>query len=197
MFRAATFLLSPLLLAGCNSGDGAPKPEPSPSPTTENAGEAVSILRPDVEQPEMVPIEPARLVVTFEEGSELSDAARQDLAELLETRAMKQGGAITIGGHSDAGGSDAVNQRISQERAEAVKEWLVAQGVDASRIETIAFGEQNPVAPNALPDGEPDEVGRAANRRVEVLVDVPAGATAQKVAPAPSPSPLSSPTSER
>lgn len=181
MFRSSAVLLLPLMLAGCGSGDREPSPEPAASPSVEETGEAVSILRPDVEKPGMVPLEPARLVVTFTEGAELDEAAKEELAKLLETRAMKEGGPITIGGHSDAGGNDAVNQRISQERADAVKAWLVAQGIDASRIRTIAFGEQNPIAPNASPDGEPDEVGRAANRRAEVLVDVPEGA--QKPAP--------------
>lgn len=175
MFRSSAVLLLPLMLAGCGSGDSDPSPEPAASPTVQETGEPVSILRPDVEKPGMVPLEPARLVVTFTEGAELDEAAQEELAKLLATRAMKEGGPITIGGHSDAGGNDAVNQRISQERADAVKAWLVAQGIDAARIRTITFGEQNPIAPNALPDGEPDEVGRAANRRAEVLVDVPEG----------------------
>ncbi|UIP07429.1 OmpA family protein [Erythrobacter sp. SDW2] len=175
MFRTSAVLFFALLLAGCGSGDSAPTPQPTTSPAVEPTGEAVSILRPDVEVPGMVPLEPARLVVRFAEGAELDETAKEELAKLVETRAMKEGGPITIGGHSDAGGNDAVNQRISQERADAVKAWLVAQGIDAARIRTIAFGEQNPIAPNALPDGEPDEVGRAANRRAEVLVDVPEG----------------------
>lgn len=176
MFRPATVLLAAALLTGCSNRADAPPDQPTPTPTAEEAGDAVSILRPDVEEPGMVPLEPSRLVVTFAEGAELDETAKGELAKLLETRAMKEGGPITIGGHSDAGGSDAVNQRISQERADAVKAWLVAQGIDAARIKTIAFGEQNPIAPNALPDGEPDDVGRAANRRAEILVDVPEGA---------------------
>jgi OOP family OmpA-OmpF porin len=55
-------------------------------------------------------------------------------------------------------------------RAEAVRDWLVENGVAEDRIRTIAFGEQNPIAPNARPDGTPDEDGRAANRRVEIEV---------------------------
>ena len=51
-----------------------------------------------------------------------------------------------------------------------MRDWLVDSGVDEARISLIAFGEQNPVAPNARPDGSPDPVGRAANRRVEIEV---------------------------
>ena len=56
-------------------------------------------------------------------------------------------------------------------------EWLVEKGVSSERIEIIAFGEQNPIEPNALPDGTPNEKGRAANRRAEVHVAVPEGAS--------------------
>ena len=75
-----------------------------------------------------------------------------------------------MGGHSDSGGSDEVNIRASLERAEAVRDWMVANGVAEERITLVAFGEQNPAAPNALPDGSPNEEGRAANRRVEIVV---------------------------
>ena len=57
-----------------------------------------------------------------------------------------------------------------RDSAEAVRDWLVENGVEASRISVIAFGEQNPAAPNALPDGSPNEEGRLANRRVEIEV---------------------------
>ena len=60
--------------------------------------------------------------------------------------------------------------RASQERAEAVRDWMIENGIADERITIIAFGEQNPAAPNALPDGSPNEEGRAANRRVEIEV---------------------------
>ena len=48
--------------------------------------------------------------------------------------------------------------------------WLKDNGVDADRISLIVFGEQNPIEPNALPDGTPNAIGRAANRRVEIEI---------------------------
>ena len=175
MIRAplAVLAFASLFLSACADEQPA-DPAPSPTPEESATGEPVSILRPDVEEPgAIVPIEPVNVTLPFLEGAELSDAALEELAAILESRAVKEGGAITLGGHSDAGGNDAVNQRVSQQRADAVKDWLVEQGIAEARITTIAFGEQNPLAPNALPDGSPDEKGRAANRRVELKVAPP------------------------
>lgn len=140
--------------------------------------EPVSILRSDIEQPEPPEpvIQPIEMTIGFPlGGSELDQAAQATLRELLDSQALAQGGGIVIGGHTDAGGSDGANQRASQKRAETVRDWLVENGVSDDRISIIAFGEQNPAQPNALPDGSPNEAGRAANRRVEVLVTLPEG----------------------
>lgn len=178
MSRLNLSALFPLALLACSEAKDAPAEQPTPTPTVstptaDETGETVSILRPDVEDPGEAPIEPEQLVLSFTEGTTLSEKALGELADLLDTRALKEGGAITIGGHSDAGGSDDANLRLSGQRADVVKDWLVERGVDPARITTVAFGEQNPLAPNALPDGTPNEEGRAANRRVEVLVDAP------------------------
>lgn len=55
-----------------------------------------------------------------------------------------------------------------------MRDFLVENGVEEERIEIVAFGEQNPVEPNALSDGSPNEEGRAANRRVEVTIETEA-----------------------
>ncbi len=65
---------------------------------------------------------------------------------------------------ADAVGSDAYNQKLSQRRAEAVKAYLVAQGVETSRVYTEGKGETQPVADNTT------AAGRAKNRRVTVEV---------------------------
>ena len=69
---------------------------------------------------------------------------------------------VDVGGHSDGLGSDAVNQRLSQERAVAVADYLVARGVQRGRIAARGFGKSQPLASNA------DAAGRAANRRVDI-----------------------------
>jgi outer membrane protein OmpA-like peptidoglycan-associated protein len=85
------------------------------------------------------------------------------LEEVLELLRSEAGWQLTIEGHTDAIGSDDRNQTLSQQRAEAVKAFLVAGGVDAARLATAGFGEAKPVADNAT------ELGRAQNRRVELV----------------------------
>lgn len=70
--------------------------------------------------------------------------------------------SITIEGHTSSEGDDAYNQSLSERRAAAVVEGLVARGVAAARLITDGVGEARPIADNA------DEAGRAMNRRVEV-----------------------------
>lgn len=164
-----------LLLAGALAACGERDEEPEPVVTPTSDGEPVSILRPDVEIERPVdPLEPLETTIAFAEGgSALSDEAVAALEQILDSEQFEEGGAITLRAHSDAGGSDEANMRASTARAEAVRDWLVENGTDAERITIIAFGEQNPVEPNALPDGSPNEEGRAANRRVELTIDVP------------------------
>ncbi len=163
-----------LALAACDRGGD---PPPPPEPAQEDEGAKRSIFRPEfqVEPIESVApaVPPLETRVEFPEGVELTEEATAELATVVASQQVKRGGAITLGGHSDSGGDDAGNLRASRLRAEAVRDWLVENGVDEQRITVVAFGEQNPIAPNALPDGTPDEEGRAANRRVEISVASP------------------------
>lgn len=70
--------------------------------------------------------------------------------------------AITIEGHTDDIGVDAFNQSLSEQRANAVKDWLVAAGIEVGRLQAVGKGEAVPVASNGT------DIGRAQNRRVEL-----------------------------
>jgi len=69
---------------------------------------------------------------------------------------------VEVSGHTDNIGSDAVNQRISEQRANSVASYLMAQGLQRERFEIVGLGKRFPIADNAT------EQGRSLNRRVEI-----------------------------
>ena len=69
---------------------------------------------------------------------------------------------FTVEGHTDSTGSDALNQKLSESRAAAVKDYLVANGIDGSRLSSVGYGESKPIDKNTT------RQGRANNRRVEI-----------------------------
>ncbi len=107
----------------------------------------------------------AELAIFFDHGMVSPNAEERkkipQLQELLEQ--MGTEARFVIGGHADASGNPAVNQRISLRRAERVKALLVASGLAAERFEVVSFGTE-PVAP-----GEPPK--QAQSRRVEVYLE--------------------------
>lgn len=74
---------------------------------------------------------------------------------------------ISIEGHTDSTGSDALNQRLSEARATSVAAYLQGQGISSARIQTAGFGPRYPIA------GNDTEEGRALNRRVELTLVPP------------------------
>ena len=180
-------------------GEVAPDPQPSETPDTGDTGDiadtgsdigpdtimasetpaptatetpAASIIREDVrpDEPE-APVEPLAVRVPFTDGgNDISPEAERALLGILQSDALGEGWPVILRGHTDSSGNDSANLRASRSRAEAVAAWLVERGVDDERISVIAFGEQNPIAPNAKPDGSPDEAGRARNRRVDIEI---------------------------
>jgi len=74
---------------------------------------------------------------------------------------------VVVEGHADERGSEEYNRGLSERRALAVKEYLVALGVSADRIETLAYGEEKPVAANATAESQ-----HSRNRRAEFIIGV-------------------------
>ena len=79
------------------------------------------------------------------------------VAEIL----VKKGFSLKLAGHTDNVGSDAANMKLSKDRAESVKSYLVSQGANPSRIEAVGYGESQPIESNKT------AAGRQKNRRVE------------------------------
>ena len=71
---------------------------------------------------------------------------------------------LIVQGHTDSQGDDRYNQKLSEERANSVRNYLVAEGVSSSRVTAVGFGSKLPVATNATAEG------RQQNRRVEIEI---------------------------
>jgi outer membrane protein OmpA-like peptidoglycan-associated protein len=103
--------------------------------------------------------------VLFEFGQyTLKPEAREKLAKVSGILLSFPGLTLEVDGYTDNVGSDEFNQKLSEERAGAVRDYLVSQGVPDSSITTKGFGKTNPVATNDTP------AGRQENRRVELVV---------------------------
>ena len=148
--------------------DGALKP-PAPAPMAAPAP-AAPAPKP-APAPVVVPAAPSSEKVTFAADafydfnkSTLKPEGKAKLDDLVS----KMGGialeVIIAVGHTDSVGGDAYNQKLSVQRAESVKAYLVSKGVEKNRVYTEGKGEKQPVADNKTAEG------RAKNRRVEIEV---------------------------
>jgi outer membrane protein OmpA-like peptidoglycan-associated protein len=80
-------------------------------------------------------------------------------------------GKVFIAGHTDSKGDDAYNQKLSEKRANSVRDWLRKNGgLGSTLFETKGYGAKQPIAPNQKPDGSDDPEGRQKNRRVEITI---------------------------
>jgi outer membrane protein OmpA-like peptidoglycan-associated protein len=103
--------------------------------------------------------------VLFDTGKyDLRPPTREALARLSGIALAHPGLRFEVEGHTDSTGSDELNQTLSQQRAGAVRDYLVQQGLPAGTITAVGFGKTAPVADNSTADG------RQKNRRVELIV---------------------------
>lgn len=120
------------------------------------------------EHPQLLALQPPPpepFVLQFEPGSALLTAESQAQLPTVIARAQaRAGGEIVITGHTDRQGSLEANDRLSLERAVAIRALLIERGFSASLIEAVGRGEREPVVPTE------DEVVEPRNRRAEVLV---------------------------
>lgn len=109
--------------------------------------------------------------ITFASGilfatnsASLTPEAAGNIDQLAATLKKYADTNVVIEGHTDASGSDAINQPLSERRAQAVANEITAQGIDTGRITSTGYGSTQPVADNTT------VAGKAANRRVEVAI---------------------------
>lgn len=117
----------------------------------------------------MIPIEVGRSIrlnnIFFDTGkSELRPESSPELDRLVTTLNEAPKLVIEVRGHTDNTGSNEINAKLSQDRADAVREYFISKGIEPDRIASKGFGESKPVATN-----DTDE-GRQLNRRVEFVI---------------------------
>ncbi len=95
----------------------------------------------------------------------LQEDSFDELNMMLTMMKQNQSMQVEIGGHTDDVGSDSSNKKLSQQRADAVKNYLTSNGISARRIKSIGYGEERPLVSNDDESG-----GREINRRVEFKV---------------------------
>ena len=152
------------------------KQQSKPAPVA-TVAEPEPIAEPVVE-PVVLPVEPQPVAMTesacklfqgtlegvnFESGSAmLTSQAKEILQTAADTLRDIPTVSVEIHAHTDQVGSASANQSLSEARADAVKVFLIEQGIAADRLTAIRFGEAQPIADNNTAEG------RAANRRVEL-----------------------------
>lgn len=88
-----------------------------------------------------------------------SESTLERVGDLMTSRPTLR---LEVQGHTDAIGSDAYNQKLSEARARSVASWLIQRGIAANRLTTLGYGKSRPIADNSTDEG------RAKNRRVEI-----------------------------
>lgn len=127
----------------------------------------------EVEESETeIRIELAADVLFDFDSADLRAEAEQALRNVAEIIRDHEGADVRVEGHTDAKGSDSYNQKLSERRAESVRDWLLgAEGLSGTGFEITGFGESRPAAANEKSDGSDNPEGRQKNRRVEIVVE--------------------------
>lgn len=137
----------------------ASEPAPAPAYVAPAPAPAPAYVAPEPAAPQKLVLEGVNF--DFDKAT----LRQEDIGSLDDdVEALKAWGDVNIevAGHTDSMGSDAYNMKLSRQRAEAVRNFLISRGVAADRLTAKGYGESQPVADNAT------EEGRFKNRRVEL-----------------------------
>lgn len=109
--------------------------------------------------------------ITFDSGilfdvgqADLRPVAQQNLSDLAASLQDYEGTDVLVFGHTDSTGGEDLNQRLSEQRANSARTYLLGAGLMADRVSAIGRGESDPIATNET------EAGRQENRRVEIAI---------------------------
>jgi len=144
-------------------GGSKPVAEPVPAPVVEPA----PVAPPAPPAPEIIEQGRTTLTVLFDfDKSIIKVHSLGDVNNLVDVMRRYSDINVTIEGHTDSVGTNQYNKKLSQRRANAVKNYMIQNGgIDDSRLNAVGYGEERPVASNATAEG------RAKNRRVEAVAD--------------------------
>ena len=152
-----------VLVGGCSKKAGQEAPATTPPPAVQPASNPPPTT-PDEPKAPPEPVTQNWQDAYFDfDKSDLRDDARAALDADAKMLADHTNTAITIEGHCDERGTPEYNLALGERRANAAKDYLVAHGVDGSRIETISYGEERPFATGH------DEASWAQNRRAHLV----------------------------
>lgn len=143
-----------LALGGCATREApkpapqppAPAPAPAPQPAPRAVEQPKPAAKPEAPKPPSMVNLSATQLFAFDKAT-LSEAARAVLDQQVVAKIKGLGSVryININGHSDRLGSAQYNQRLSEQRAEAVRAYLASKGVEQDKMETFGFGKTLPV----------------------------------------------------
>jgi len=156
-------------IPSCNcKTDASACPQPAAEPMMVSEPAPVVAPPPPPPAPKPAIIEKGRQTLNVEfdfNKSIIKQGYDKDINDLVQVMKDYPDLNVVIEGHTDNIGTAAYNKKLSQRRAEAVKQYMVEKGIDANRITAIGFGFDRPIASNDT------EEGRQKNRRVEAAVD--------------------------
>ncbi len=103
-------------------------------------------------------------------SSEVNQVSALELDKLILILQKNKGIGIELFSHTDSIGSDDYNNRLSFERAQKARQYILSKGINANKISAKGMGEKQPIAPNTNPDGSDNPEGRAKNRRTDFKI---------------------------
>ena len=148
------------------------KPEPVPVPAPKPEPVPVPAPKPEPTPPAATVIDRLTIRVNFDfDKSTIRKDAEAELKKAINFLGKYPDSRIELEGHTDSIGTEQYNQKLSERRAEAVRQYLIKKGAaKEARISAKGYGESRPIAPNKTKDGKDNPEGRAENRRVEILI---------------------------